>query len=420
MFNFNYTTNCGLLVLKFFIVCDLLMTNDVVSFQHVSDHEFANDLRGWNPQTEPPCPNATWRKHLPFVIISGIGDSGTRGVAQAVKDITGHQLCGGGVRALEDCELMRIGEFKQNLIENSILAYTLNQHQSNLELFPNVPEFDYLPGGFKHSARFMWYMCEALNFVFQLNETQRAIKDNQPWGFKQPEHWQLLPLWKHILGGFDGLRYIHVIRDGHDVAFGGNKSPYIKYCQGAASKSPKHDCQYAAKSKADSDEGIEERMLTWAKLNAMTVDYLEYHANETRNRHPWSMVVRIEDLVLDPRQKRIETLDKLSSFINSKSSSSSLLPLSIQDRVRRVHNDISDIKEHPERRYDQGIVKAEMNLAEHKSSYGGEKYHTLYQSKLNSYMSKPSPSTSWTKKQLQRFGYDSETWLHFITKNKRN
>ena len=167
-------------------------------------------------------------------------------------------------------------------------------------------------------------LCRRLSLVFDLPATQSALKISGVWGFKSPEQWQALPFWRDILG--DRLRYVHVVRDGHDVVLGNQQGQYWKYCAAACScvvlrcRSQRHSLwlqpppaltagyanhvcrQVCGRGHHDENNrnGISERMEVWARLNALALDYLESQASIKYR------VVRIEDLTLGPVTNRTE------------------------------------------------------------------------------------------------------------------
>ena len=63
-------------------------------------------------------------------------------------------------------------------------------------------------------------------------QSQHEYRENKrvlgvKWGFKAPVSMLLVPFLKEMAPG--GLKFLHVVRDGRDIAFSGNKTPVSKF-----------------------------------------------------------------------------------------------------------------------------------------------------------------------------------------------
>lgn len=116
------------------------------------------------------------------------------------------------------------------------------------------------------------------------------------WGWKGPRSIYYLPVFQRIFQG--RFRYIHVIRDGRDVARGDNQMQFNSNCKWLGlcpSAQPKKS------SRADL------RLEFWARLNRDVYNYGKQVLNSSTY-----FALRIEDLALgDPRP----TLRKLAKFL---------------------------------------------------------------------------------------------------------
>lgn len=100
-----------------------------------------------------------------------------------------------------------------------------------------------------------------------------------PWLIKNPRSWLLLPWFAHV---FPAFRYVHVVRDGRDMAFSRNQQQVERY--GALFLGPPAD-----------DEPLPLRsMRFWSRTN------LWIQAYGTRYLGDRYLVVRFEDLCFEP------------------------------------------------------------------------------------------------------------------------
>lgn len=99
------------------------------------------------------------------------------------------------------------------------------------------------------------------------------------WGWKAPRSIYLLPFWNRV---FPRMRFLHVVRDGRDMAFSANQNQVRQ-----------HSCSLL-------DAGEEamrlpsRAILLWSRLNLMTAQFGETHLGDRYLR------VKFEDLCREP------------------------------------------------------------------------------------------------------------------------
>jgi Sulfotransferase family len=115
---------------------------------------------------------------------------------------------------------------------------------------------------------------------------QWAGSGGGPWGWKEPRSIYLLPLLDEELAG---LRFLHVVRDGRDMAYSANQVQLRKH--GAAVLGDGGEMASPRRSIA-----------LWSEVNLRAADYGE------RELGPRYLRVRFEDLCLDPEAGAAEVL----------------------------------------------------------------------------------------------------------------
>ena len=207
------------------------------------------------------------------VIIGGIGDSGTRGVhdvlvnfgvrmpagrsttrdssdsliyARAYSTVTTQSREEGGDREWIDQKLVYettfIHSHKVNYDEQSVGSETWH--------------------GVRQWAGKM--LRRTLQAARSFRERQ-GQGDVDPWGFKHPRTSLLLPLWTVTLGS--KFLFVHVLRDGKDIAMGDNQDMYNKFCP----------AYYQRKCAADS---LAQKVEFWADLVSYTTVCIGRMTNE--------------------------------------------------------------------------------------------------------------------------------------------
>jgi hypothetical protein len=119
------------------------------------------------------------------------------------------------------------------------------------------------------------------------------------WGWKEPRSIFLLPFFHRH---FPLMRFVHVLRDGRDMAFSENQFQLNKHGHTLLTPMESHESQ-ATRS-----------MLLWSRLNVLAADYGE-HALGTRY-----VRIRFEDLCREPGS----TIERLFDFLGLEDDASTL------------------------------------------------------------------------------------------------
>ncbi len=218
----------------------------------VLDPEFAASYAAGGARRAPePAATADLASLAP-IVVGGIGGSGTRAVTRILR--TGGAYLGSRLNHAEDA--LDLGEYNARWIRRWLthprgsdgpmrteLAGVLHQHLSGMEE----------PG---------------------------------PWGWKVPKSILLLPF---LDGAMPQLRFVHVIRDGRDMAFSENQTHLRKHGDAILG-----------------DTGaVEPRrsIALWAEINERAATYAEEHLGDRYLR------VRFEDLCADPETVAARILD---------------------------------------------------------------------------------------------------------------
>jgi GT2 family glycosyltransferase len=114
---------------------------------------------------------------------------------------------------------------------------------------------------------------------------QHAEAEGRPWGWKEPRSIYLLPFLAEEL---PGLRFLHVVRDGRDMAFSENQVQLRKHGD-------------AVLDRTDEPEALRSIAL-WSKMNLRTADFGERELGDRYLR------LRFEDLCAEPAARVAEVL----------------------------------------------------------------------------------------------------------------
>ena len=288
------------------------------------------------------------------VIIGGIGVSGTRGAAQMLAEGFGFEMC---PKPSNNASHKIAGWSKCNSARDNTVMFKL---QGNKLLEHSKGRLNYdpheLPRSF-HAALF-YHMCLGINFTLQTLYDEPTINDakmaeDSKWGWKSPRSIYYLPYYKAILG--DAFRFIHVVRDGRDVALADNQRQYHSLCVSVAGITPGTDScgswqEHKYDSKGRYDEGSEDdpqpRLNFWAKMNRDAYEYGMTHLGPKRY-----FLLRTEDMALE-NTGRGPLLARLAAFLNLPK----MRPEQLEDLVEVA----------------QG----------HEDSYGGRKWNTTQRAHL--------------------------------------
>jgi sulfotransferase family protein len=120
-----------------------------------------------------------------------------------------------------------------------------------------------------------------------------TIESGARWGWKAPRSVYLLPF-LHIQ--FPKLKFIHVLRDGRDMAFSKNRNQLRKHGRAVLNWCERWFCPLPVRS-----------LLLWERVNLRAAEYSEAQLRENYHR------VRFEDLCQAP----IETSERILKFLEA-------------------------------------------------------------------------------------------------------
>jgi hypothetical protein len=269
------------------------------SFRQRHDQEQAarRELAKMGPLNEIP---EEWKG--PALVIGGSDGSGTRAFARFMLKL-------GVPMRIDDSETLDVhgavmfgGQGWPPLARNILNeTHSANYELSDLstetqdivkrELKKLKDEFD--AWQLKFEQRFL--VCQKMNM-------QVARATNAAMGFKAPVTMLLLPLLKEVFGK---VKYLHIVRDGRDVALSTNKSPVIKFYESMYTDAKEQMKKY-------SNDSSVLAMNLWNDWNTQALQWERTHSGDADFD---SLVMRSEDLV-DP-SKKFEVLARLATFVGS-------------------------------------------------------------------------------------------------------
>jgi hypothetical protein len=187
------------------------------------------------------------------LIIGATGGSGTRVVARIVRD--GGFFLGTHLNESEDA--IGFGAFSDRWVTKYVRALK----EQNEEALEGAMRKD-LEG-------LLQSHCAALSL------------DAHPlfWGWKEPRSIYLLPFWQRV---FPAFKFLHLVRDGRDMALSGNQNQLAKHGPALLSWQERWLSRPARS------------MLLWSRINTMAADY---GARQMTGRY---LLVRFEDLCAEP------------------------------------------------------------------------------------------------------------------------
>lgn len=218
--------------------------------------------RGWSRKADRPLLD------LPACgpnIIGATGGSGTRVVARIAR-------CGGmfiGTNLNESADALGVAAFDDRWAK----FFARDDAMSSLRAFPKEMIIDF----------------EAMLACHRAS----IATATQPWGWKHPPSIYLVPFYHQQ---FPLLKFLHVIRDGRDMAYSTNQNQLQKFGS-AALTSTESEWSQPLRS-----------MALWSRVNLHAAEYGDKHL------HGQYLVVRFEDLCSQPvpTTKRILTFFGLS------------------------------------------------------------------------------------------------------------
>jgi hypothetical protein len=184
------------------------------------------------------------------LVIGGLGGSGTRVFTRVVQ--LGGTFMGAGLPESED--VVALEEFADR--------WTVPYAKARVSGQP-LPEIEQMSQEFQECMQ---------------RHREPIAETGGRWGWKKPQNIHLLPF---LIDHFPQLRFVHVVRDGRDLAFGGRSRPDIT----SAYVDPDME-----------NESEPNRMLAfWATANRLAADVAKGRLGEGRY-----LVLRFEDLCQRP------------------------------------------------------------------------------------------------------------------------
>lgn len=148
------------------------------------------------------------------------------------------------------------------------------------------------------------------------------VKSGVLFGFKAPVTMLLLPILREVFGT---VKFLHVVRDGRDIALSANQSPVKKFYNFYYKDYIERRRKLKRLAGEESLENIFAMQL-WNDWNTEVGEWARTHADGLSFDY---MVMRTEDLV-DPKHK-LDSLLHLATFVGLRPSPSELCCISIKD-----------------------------------------------------------------------------------------
>lgn len=120
-------------------------------------------------------------------------------------------------------------------------------------------------------------LCKSISKTLALESAARVAAGR--WGFKAPHSVYYLPLFEQFFEG--RFRFVHVLRDGRDLALGDNQRQYLSICR------------HVPQLRRPCDGSLQSRLEFWAVLNRAVYDLGRRLLGPQRY-----LLLRIEDLAL--------------------------------------------------------------------------------------------------------------------------
>ncbi len=134
-----------------------------------------------------------------------------------------------------------------------------------------------------------------------LLSTHLAGLDRASWGWKAPRSIYLLPFWAHV---FPEMRFLHIVRDGRDMAFSTNQNQVLRH-SGALLDPGEERASLPVRA-----------MILWSRINLMAA---RFGAEVLGQRH--YLRLRFEDLCREPDNTAL----RIHDFLGVRSGNSSAI-----------------------------------------------------------------------------------------------
>jgi hypothetical protein len=210
------------------------------------------------------------------LVIGGLGGSGTRVFTRVVQ--LGGTFMGTGLPESEDVVAL------EDFADRWTVPYAKARVTGHA-----LPEIELMSQEFQDCMR---------------RHREPIAETNRRWGWKKPQNIHLLPF---LIDHFPRLQFVHVVRDGRDLAFGGRSRPDITSA-------------YVDPGMKNEPESI--RMLAfWAAANRLAMEVAE---ERLEGRY---LVLRFEDLCHQPEP----TVERLLEFSGADPSDRDLVERAAQE-----------------------------------------------------------------------------------------
>jgi hypothetical protein len=233
-------------------------------------------LTGLLQRTVDRLRGTRWATALPYpqpVVIFGTGGSGTR-VLQVLTDHSGYYL---GTNLNRAGDALDIGHFMRRWLDR----YLSRTDWIGSELRGSV------------KSEYGYPLAMAEDFALTLEQHRDALDDPQAlWGWKAPRTVLILPFVHEL---FDGMRAIHLVRDGRDMAYSRNQQQMRR-----------HAPQLLEAEHNEATEPVRS-IAFWAHVNLAAARYGERELGSNYLR------MRYEDICTDPSSAVVELLDFIDS-----------------------------------------------------------------------------------------------------------
>jgi len=295
------------------------------AYKEISDNQpLKNQM---NPALSP-LDNFYSRQHLPqvpFLIVGGSDGSGTRTFVQTLKELGVTMITESADTLDVHGEEMHVtdNENKQQIGWPPLVQMVLNAtHSANYTLHD-------LPHSVQ--ARAISALLELKSSLLRMGEETRMLDGKSQieiaagvqYGWKAPISMVLLPLLQQIFGP---IKFLHVVRDGRDVALSDNQSPQEKY----------YNAFYGTTVEMSIKDAIgnrERAMQLWNDWNYQVWQWAQQQeqqsATQNSNLQQFDyMVMRTEDFISPVT--RWEVLCQLAEFVGARLTPAQLCCISHQ------------------------------------------------------------------------------------------
>ena len=275
--------------------------------------------------------DADSRRDLP-IIIGGTDGSGTRSIV-CLLDSLGTPMIVENPKTL-DVEASGLGAIFVNdptdrTGRRKVKGWPVSVH----ETLGRTRSADYdasdLPPDVQARFRPFWNAMRRRGRASRSRMGSERATSGVDWGFKAPVSMLLLPLF-HRSDEIRGFKFLHVVRDGRDIAFSGNQSPVQKFYN--LTFPPEND---GGERWSRHDTTPEARAIElWSTWNTQVLRWEKrtMEVKSTTGAKFDYMVVHVEDLAANGPEMREAVIAKIARFVGSKLSPLDICCLANQEQ----------------------------------------------------------------------------------------